>query len=484
MHHTASNGPCYICGRTNYTANECRFRDTECHYCKKKGHTTSACRAHPLQKFVKKGQPERKLTKAKYRRTKPQSTRWLEVSDNEVSDTEELQLFNSTRRRSCTYEADIAIEEKTIRMEIDTSTAVSIMSENQQKELFPNAALSTSNMELKIYTGKRMAVVGEWEVQIQYRQQSKTLPLIVVAGDGPSIFGRNWLKHLCRDWQRIGSITTGQTPRSLESPLIKHVAIFKVELGTIQVFKEKLQMKQDAKPRFRRARSVPFVIKEAIELELDRLEASRILKKVTYSDWAAPIIAVPKKDGNIRISRDYKVTVNPELDENQYPLSNPDYLFATLAGGKKYTKLDLSQAYQQLVLDDESHKYLTINTPRIVQLYTHLPFGIASIPAIFQKVMDMVLKGIPNVVCYRDNILVTRADDAAHLRNLAEVLQRLEDHGIQMKMAKCSLMKAEVKYLGHRVDAEGLHTTTDNWKRLCRHQHPRVFRNCVLSWGS
>ena len=91
-----------------------------------------------------------------------------------------------------------------------------------------------------------------------------------------------------------------------------------------------------------------------MENELDRLESSGILEKVSYSEWAAPIMVVPKKDGKIRLCGDYKVTVNSALEVDQYPLPRPDDLFATLAGGNKFTTLDLSQAYLQLVLDEES----------------------------------------------------------------------------------------------------------------------------------
>ena len=101
-------------------------------------------------------------------------------------------------------------------------------------------------------------------------------------------------------------------------------------------------MRSDAVPKFCKARSVPFSIKQAIEQELDVLERSGILEKVTYSEWAAPIVAVPKKDGKIRISGDYKVQA---LEVDQYPLPKPENLFATLAGGKKFSTLDLSRAY-------------------------------------------------------------------------------------------------------------------------------------------
>ena len=66
--------------------------------------------------------------------------------------------------------------------------------------------------------------------------------------------------------------------------------------------------------------SVPFALKEGIEWELDQLEGIGVLKKVSYSDWAAPIVPVPKKDGSVRICGDYKVTINPVLDIDQYPL--------------------------------------------------------------------------------------------------------------------------------------------------------------------
>ena len=174
----ALNAPCYRCERTNHAAKDCRFRDAECHYCKKKGHIASACRARPPQKSAGKGQLERKPM---HWRAKPQSTRWVATggSESEASDTctEELKLFNVTDRRSRSYQADFINENKQLRMEIDTGAAVSIISEQQQKELFPDAALHTSRLELKTYTGERMAVVGEWDVQVQYCQQSKTLLL-------------------------------------------------------------------------------------------------------------------------------------------------------------------------------------------------------------------------------------------------------------------------------------------------------------------
>ena len=76
------------------------------------------------------------------------------------------------------------------------------------------------------------------------------------------------------------------------------------------------------------------------------------------------------------------------------------------------------------------------------------------------------LQGIPNVISYIDDILVTGANDRIHLRKLAEVLQWLQQHWIKLSKAKCSFMQPSVDYLGHQVDAEGLHMTADKVEAL------------------
>ena len=186
-----------------------------------------------------------------------------------------------------------------------------------------------------------------------------------------------------------------------------------------------------------------------------------MIEKVAHSDWAAPIVAIPKSDGTLRICGDYKVTINQFLDVDAYPLPKPEDLMVSLTGGKKFTKLDLSSAYQQMPLADESKQFLTINTHRGLYRYTRLPFGVASAPALFQKAMDEILQGLPNVICYLDDILVTGASDQEHLKNLEKVLARLKKNGLRLKKSKCSFMQSSVTYLGHQIDASGIHATAE-----------------------
>ena len=233
--------------------------------------------------------------------------------------------------------------------------------------------------------------------------------------------------------------------------------VFTDELGTIKQFNARLSIADSAKPKFCKPRPVPIALRDAVEHELDRLLEAGVVEMVNFSEWAAPIVVVPKKDHRVRICGDYKVTINPVLEVDQYPLPRPVDLFATLAGGKSFTTLDLSHAYQQLILEESSHKFITVNTHCGLYHYTRLPFGVASAPAMFQKTMDTLLQGIPGVICYIDYILVTGTSEEEHLQNLTKVLDKFKEYGVRVKQDKCKFMSASVEYLGHRIDPDGIH---------------------------
>ena len=189
-------------------------------------------------------------------------------------------------------------------------------------------------------------------------------------GNRPSLLGRNWPKYIRLDWNTIASVHA--VSKTISALLEQHKPLFSEELGTVEPFHATLVVKPQARPKFFKPRPVPFALKEAIGQQLNKLEEDGIVERVDHSDWAAPIVIVPKKDGRLRICGDYKVTVNQELEINQYPLPKPEELFATLAGGKIFTKLDLSQAYLQLQLDEKSTHPLSQLTPIKVSIGTNV----------------------------------------------------------------------------------------------------------------
>ena len=165
-------------------------------------------------------------------------------------------------------------------------------------------------------------------------------------------------------------------------------------------------------------RTVPYVLKAKVGTQLDRLVKQGIITLIQFSDWSAPIVPVVKKDGSIRVCGDYKLTANKLSRLESYPLPRVEDLFSALSGGKAFSKLDLSQVYLQLELDNESKKYLTMNTHKGLFRYNRLPFGVSSAPAIFQLTMDSLFQGFNGVLAYLDDILVTGSSTEEHLVNL------------------------------------------------------------------
>ena len=112
---------------------------------------------------------------------------------------------------------------------------------------------------------------------------------------------------------------------------------------------------------------------------------------------------------------------------------------------EKNSKLDLTQAYQQMLLHLDDQKYTTINTHSGLFEYTRLPFGIASTSAIFQQAMEKILHGIPKTICYLDDVLITGQNDEEHCKTLETVFCCLKEHGLGLKRSKCEFLKTKVE---------------------------------------
>ena len=87
--------------------------------------------------------------------------------------------------------------------------------------------------------------------------------------------------------------------------------------------------------------------------------------------------------------------------------------------------------------------------------------------------MDTVLQGLSKVTCYIDDILITGDTEQEHLQNLEQVLQRLRQYRIQARRPKCAFMEESLEYLGHKIDATGLHTTTRKMEAISQAPQPK-----------
>ncbi|XP_039602322.1 uncharacterized protein K02A2.6-like [Polypterus senegalus] len=267
-----------------------------------------------------------------------------------------------------------------------------------------------------------------------------------------------------------GQVTT---EKNLELILRNATPVFKSGIGTLQHIRAKIVLKSGATPRFHKTRPVPYAIRPLVEKELDRLEANCILSKVDWSPWATPVVPIINRNGTVRLCGDFKVSINPVLQVEQYPLPRIEDIFASLSGGQRFSKLDLADAYLQMEVEEDSKVFLTINTIKGLYRYNRLVFGVASAPAIWQRAMDQILQSVPGVQCYLDDIIVTGMTDEEHLENLKKVLKRLEEYGLRARLGKCEFLKPSVRYCGHTIDAQGLHKCQDKIQAVLMAPQPQ-----------
>ena len=246
------------------------------------------------------------------------------------------------------------------------------------------------------------------------------------------------------------------TNDKLINNLSKYGSIFRDGIGKVKGVKASLTLKKDAKPKFLKARPVPYALKPKIEQELENLERQGIVSKANTSDWATPIVLVVKPNGQIRICGDFKVTVNQALEVDKYPLSRVEDVFANLLPGQKFTKLDLRQAYLRLEMDDTSKKVFTINTRKGLYCMNRLVYGVSSAPAIWQRTIEQILQGTDGVQCILDDMVITGENDDKYLENLEVVLSRLAQYNLRLNRHKCSFFQDRITYCSHEIDKNGL----------------------------
>ncbi|CAK1597910.1 unnamed protein product [Parnassius mnemosyne] len=433
---------CKVCGYTNHKASECRYADFVCRKCNVVGHLRRMCTSNKVN-YVDNG-----------------------AGDEEIDDDGKVFKIRSLRGEPMVE--TVFIRGMAFKFEIDSGSAVTVIPEKLYKSHFKDIPLIVPHKRLMSYTGDSITCVGTIRLPVYYTNRSHTLDVYVVRDGGPPLLGRDFISTFQLELSSVLSTVNycqGTLP-SVEELQCQFPVLFSDKLGRFTKHKVHLQLKDNAKPVFFKARPIAFALRNKINSELDRMVELGVLKPVDHADYASPIVPVLKRNGTIRLCADYSVSINRQLIIDQYPLPTAKELFAKLYGGKKFTKLDLSMAYNQFELDDESQRYTVINTHRGLYKYTRLVFGLAPAPAIFQRAMEGLIGGQEGVLCLLDDVLITGRDDAEHAARLRAVLQTLQEAGLTLQREKCEFYKDEVNYLGYVINKNGLKKSPDKIKAI------------------
>eukprot|EP00731_Ephydatia_muelleri_P032647 Em0024g191a len=465
---------CYRCGGTGHSASTCFHKDKTCNSCGKLGHLSRVCRSK-LSAGRHKGDTRHAARKAHL--VEPDE----DLSDCQTSDEEAPVCVHrvANRDRYPKLTADLDINGSKVKFEVDTGAEVSTIPARTYRQKLKQVNLQPTSIVLRQYDGTILPTLGELRARVSIENQSAEGCFIVVenADKQLPLLGRDLLCKLRLDWSKMLRSNKADSSRihAIHSVnlLNEFPDVMDEKLGLLKGTKAEIQLKEGTVPVFCKYRPVPFALREQVEEMIRQQVKEGELEPVERSDWAAPIVIARKKDGNIRICADFKMTINPHLCPKTFPLPTVDEMFSTLAGGESFSKIDLARAYKQMEVLESHRPLLTINTHLGLFRYCRLPFGIATAPAMWQKAMSLVLQGCKKVVYYMDDILVTGKTRQQHEQNLRAVFQRLQQYGLRVNLPKCRFFQESLEFLGHNVSSEGIRPTKERVEGIQNAAVPR-----------
>ncbi|KAJ8729978.1 hypothetical protein PYW07_017016 [Mythimna separata] len=223
------------------------------------------------------------------------------------------------------------------------------------------------------------------------------------------------------------------------------------ELGCTDVLKMHIQTTTE-QPVYRKPYRLSFKENEIVNGKVQDLIEAGVVRE-SMSDYASPVVLVKKKGGDYRLCIDYRA-LNACTVKDRYPLPHIDDQVTRLAGKSRFTTLDLAQGYYQVAMAEDSVHKTAFVTPSGQYEFLKMPFGLANAPAVFSRLIKVVLGSLGNdVAIYLDDIMLptNSVDDGLGL--LGKVLQLLSEANLKLNLSKCSFLKQSVNYLGHEITA-------------------------------
>ncbi|CAC5365290.1 unnamed protein product [Mytilus coruscus] len=203
----------------------------------------------------------------------------------------------------------------------------------------------------------------------------------------------------------------------------------------------KIHVDDSSTPVVHPPRKVPVSLKGRIKTELDRmLKLGVIVRQKEPTAWVNSMVTVVKSNGDVRICIDPK-DLNKAISREHYPMKTVEEVVANIPNAKVFSKIDATSGFWHLKLDEDSSKLTCFNTPFGRYRFLRAPFGIKSIPEIFQRVMTEIMENIEGAEVIVDDILIWGSTIQTHDERLQKVLDRARQCKLKLSKSKCQFRK-------------------------------------------
>ena len=153
----------------------------------------------------------------------------------------------------------------------------------------------------------------------------------------------------------------------------------------------------------------------------------------------APVFFVRKKDGKKRMVQDYRY-LNEWMIKNNYPLLLISDVLENIGTKKVFTKMDLRWGYNNVRIKEGDEWKAVFTTPEGSFEPTVMFFRLMNSPATFQTMMNELLRDLINtgkVAAFIDDVRVGTETEERHDELVAEIIRRLEENNLYVKLEKC-----------------------------------------------
>ncbi|GKT36803.1 Transposon Tf2-8 polyprotein, partial [Aduncisulcus paluster] len=223
-------------------------------------------------------------------------------------------------------------------------------------------------------------------------------------------------------------------------------------------------------------RRLPFHRQEFVKEQVAEWLHDGIIEN-SSSEFAAPVVVVPKKGDQLRLCVDYRKT-NEHIKMLRFPLPKIDIIFHALEGKKWFAVFDLKAGYHQILMDKSSAHITAFVTFNGLYQFRRVPFGLSIAPAYFQMSMARVFADLLYKTCivYIDDIIVYGETEQEFVENVQRVLRRLNEYNLSLNRKKCKVAVHQVEYLGFIVDKLGKHIHPSRLQALKEMEPPKSIR--------
>ena len=240
-------------------------------------------------------------------------------------------------------------------------------------------------------------------------------------------------------------------------------AMWDGHLGLIQAVTHNITLEPSSRP----FHSAPYragpKMREHEKAEIDNMLKAGVIEP-SSSEWASPIVFVPKKDGKLRFCVDYR-KLNALTIRDSYPIPRMDECIDSLGDAGIFSTLDANSGYWQVEIHPEDKDKSAFSSHFGLFRFTRMPFGLRNAPATFQRVMDVILSSVrwQFALVYLDDVIIFSRSVEEHFAHVRTVLSLLQKAGVTLRIDKCCFFSATVDYLGHVIHPRRLAVS----KRTC-----------------